>query len=232
MTSLPKGWKFMKKQEKGLAIDTVLEDIRKAKQEIYDNAKYYSPIWKKEKLKELKVEAVTALKEAVAEVEALNRQYENRITEIKNDPFKGHDVSSDFINSVNYTKTRILAEIRMNNKPINQILEMAVASKSGAQAVLELIESKQIDNSVWTAGIYTKAFVNSKSQAELDFELKKEKQIEAINAEWNNAYNHGHYSAAKKILNGDVRNVVPMPTLERQFDIEIEEIDKQINEGK
>lgn len=227
---MPNGWKFMKKQEKGLAINTVLEDIRRAKQEINDNAKYYSPVWKKEKLKDLKVEAVTALKEAVEEAKAVNKQYEEKISAIKNTPFS-HTVNKDFIDTVNYTKQRLLAELKINPYKKDSLLEMAVASKSGAQAVLELIDSKEIDDSIWTDELYKKAFINSKSQAEIDFELKKEKQIEAINTEWSNAYNHGHYSAAEKILNGDVRSVVPMPTLERQFDIEIEEIDKQLNGG-
>ncbi len=230
---MPRLPEFMKvgNKEKGLLINSVLQNINAIKQEINDNAKYYTPVWKKEMLQALKVEARAVLEEALAEVETLNKQYEDRVSKIKNTPFS-HTVNKDFLDTVNYTKSRLLAELKINPYKKDSLLEMAVVSKSGAQAVLELIDSKEIDDSLWTDDLYKKAFINSKSQAEIDFELKKEKQIEAINTEWSNAYNHGHYYAAEKILNGDVRSVVPMPTLERQFDIEIEEIQKQIDEGR
>lgn len=231
MTSLPIGWKPIKRKEKGLLINTVLEDIRKTRQEIYDNAKYYSPVWKKEQLQAFKVEAVNSIKEALEEVKKVDKEYEDKIDEIENTPYN-HTVNKDFLDSVNYTKSRLLAELKTN--PVNKknILDMAVASKSGAQAVLELIDSKQLDNSYWTEELYTKAFVNSKSQAELEFELKKDNQIKAIQSEWSNAYNRGHYFAAEKILKGDVSLKVPMPSLEWGIDREIEEVDKQINGGR
>lgn len=231
MTSLPIGWKPIKRKEKGLLINTVLEDIRKARQEIYDNAKYYSPVWKKEQLQAFKVEAVNLIKEALEEVNTLNKEYESKINEIKNTPYS-HTVNKDFLDSVNYTKSRLLAELKINPYEKDSILDIAVSSKSGAQAVLELIDDKQLDNSYWSEGLYTKAFINSKSQAELEFELKKDNQIKAIQSEWSNAYNRGHYFAAEKILKGDVSQKVPMPSLEWGINREIEEIDRQIKEGR
>lgn len=231
MTSLPIGWKPIKRKEKGLLINTVLEDIRKARQEIYDNAKYYSPVWKKEQLQAFKVEAVSSIREALEEVKKVDKEYKDKIDEIKNTPYN-HTVNKDFLDSVNYTKQRLLAEIKINPHKKDSVLDIAVQSKTGAQAVLELIDSKQLDNSFWTEELYTKAFINSKSQAELEFELKKDNQIKAIQSEWSNAYNYGHYLAAKRILEGDVSLKVPMPSLEWGINREIEEIDSQINGGR
>jgi hypothetical protein len=189
-------------KEKGLLINSVLQNINAIIQEINDNAKYYSPVWKKEMLQALKVEARAVLEEALAEVEVLNKQYEERISKVQNTPFS-HSVNKDFLDTVNYTKTRLLAELKINPEKKDSILEMAVASKSGAQAVLELIDSKQIDQSYWTDDLYKKAFINSKSQAEIDFELKKESQIEAIRTEQLQAYNYGSYLAVRKLLDSN-----------------------------
>lgn len=201
---MPKLPEFMKvgNKEKGLLINSVLQNINAIIQEINDNAKYYSPVWKKEMLQALKVEARAVLEEALAEVEVLNKQYEERISKVQNTPFS-HSVNKDFLDTVNYTKTRLLAELKINPEKKDSILEMAVASKSGAQAVLELIDSKQIDQSYWTDDLYKKAFINSKSQAEIDFELKKESQIEAIRTEQLQAYNYGSYLAVRKLLDSN-----------------------------
>lgn len=201
---MPKLPEFMKvgNKEKGLLINSVLQNINAIKQEINDNAKYYTKTWKKEMLQALKVEGRAVLEEALAEVEALNKQYEERIRKIQNTPFS-HTVNKDFIDTVNYTKTRLLAELKINPEKKDSILEMAVASKSGAQAVLELIDSKQIDQSYWTDDLYKKAFINSKSQAEIDFELKKQSQIEEVRTEQLQAYNYGSYLAVRKLLDSN-----------------------------
>lgn len=201
---MPKLPEFMKvgNKEKGLLINSVLQNINAVRQEINDNAKYYSPVWKKEMLQALKVEGRAVLEEALAEVEALNKQYEERIRKIQNTPFS-HTVNKDFLDTVNYTKTRLLAELKINPEKKDSILEMAVASKSGAQAVLELIDSKQIDQSYWTDDLYKKAFINSKSQAEIDFELKKQSQIEEVRTEQLQAYNYGSYLAVRKLLDSN-----------------------------
>lgn len=227
MPRLPEFMKNVRSQKKELLINSVAENIRIAKQAINDEAKYYSPVWKKEMLQALKVEAKQALQEAIEEAKGVIKEYDGKISVIRNAPFS-HSVNKEFLDNVNYTKTRILGELRLNPHNAQSILDMAVASKSGAQAVLELIESKQIDASLWSDDLYKNAFINSKSQAELEFELKKEQQVDALEKEKNNVCNMGHYLYAVKMLDNGIYNVSSM---ERQFDNDIKEIDKQLNGG-
>ena len=218
-----------RKKVNEMLINTLAEDIRKANQILEDNKKNYSPMGNKEKLQELKLYSVERTKAAIKEVENFNTEFDNKIKEIRNTPFTGHNMSKEYIDNVNFTKIRLLADIKINPYTKNEILEKAIASKIGAQAVLELIQNKDIDDSYWTDDLYKKAYINSKTQQELDWEIKKEQQIEVIGKEQNEAYNYGSYLGAIKLLNGDVNKKTP--PLERQFDIEIAQIDRAIEEG-
>lgn len=216
-----KGISILNKSNGGnqMLINNLADDIRRAKQEINDNAKYYSPEWKKDQLKQLKALSIEAYKKAIAEFEKVNGEYESKRNEIANSRYIGHSTSPEFMENVKFAKSRLLAEIKINPIEKDKIINNALSSKVGSQAILELIQNKELDNSHWTDETYKTAFINSKSQAELDFEINKENQIKSIKKEQFEKCNYGSYLGAIKTLNGDVKKGVP--TLERMFDDEI-----------
>lgn len=222
-----KGIKFISQSNQNggneMLINNLAESVRKAKQEIYDNAKYYSPEWKRDNLKELKKIAHEAYLKAIEEFEKINNEYENKISEIEKSSYQGYSTTPEYIENVKYAKTRLLADIKINPNNKDKIINDALSSKVGSQAILELIQSKELDNSYWTDETFKNAYINSKSQAELDFEINKENQIKAIRKEQFEKCNYGSYLGAIKTLTGDVKK--GMPTLERQFDNEIAEIE-------
>ena len=62
-----------------MLINNLVENLRKAKESINENAKYYSPIWKQEQLKKLKMESIQAFNQAIEEFEKVNKMYEDKI---------------------------------------------------------------------------------------------------------------------------------------------------------
>ena len=222
-----KGISILKQSNGGnqMLINNLVEDIRKARQEINDNAKYYSPEWKKDQLKQLKALSIEAYNKAIEEFEKVNNEYENKINEIQNSHYIGHSTSPEYMENVRFAKSRLLAEIKVNPNAKDKTINNALSSKVGSQAILELIQSKELDNSYWTDETFKTAYINSKSQAELDFEINKENQIKSIKKEQFERCNYGSYLGAIKILQGDVK--AGIPTLERQFDNEIAEVENQ-----
>lgn len=208
-----------------MLINNLVENLRKAKESINENAKYYSPIWKQEQLKKLKMESIQAFTQAIEEFEKVNKMYEDKIREIENSFYIGHSTSPKYLENVKLTKSRLLAEMKINPNNKTDIINKALSTKIGSQALLELIQNKEIDDSYWTDETFKKAYINSKSQAELDFEINKDNQIKAIKQEQAEKCNYGSYLAAIKILRGDVK--AGIPTLERQFDNEIAEVENQ-----
>lgn len=208
-----------------MLINNLAENLRKAKESINENAKYYSPIWKQEQLKKLKTESIQAFNQAIEEFEKVNKMYEDKIRGIENSFYIGHSTSPEYLENVKLTKSRLSAEMKINPNNKTDIINKALSTKIGSQALLELIQNKEIDDSYWTDETFKKAYINSKSQAELDFEINKDNQIKAIKQEQAEKCNYGSYLAAIKILQGDVK--ADIPTLERQFDNEIAEVENQ-----
>ena len=221
-----KGWKLMETNNGGrpLLINDVAKAIEQVRAEINEQAKYYNKQWKIDQLKELKKQAVALYRDAIAEVDAYNAEYQNKVNQIKNKAFEGHSTTQEYLDNVKYTKTRLLAEIEVNPNEKGKIIDKALTSRMGAQALLELIQNKEIDNSYWTKDTYQKAFINSKTQKELDWEIRKKQQLDELKKERieADAYDYGLYFGAIKTLTGDVVNKVP--PLEEQFDLEIKKL--------
>lgn len=206
-----------------MLLNSLAENIRKAKDEIKANAKYYSPEWEKDQLKKLKAQAIESYQKGFEEYQNISNDYQNRISEIQNSFYIGHSTSPEYLAKVNHLKSRILAEIKINPNDKDRIINQSLSNKIGSQALLELIQNKELDNSYWTDDTFKKAFINSKSQAELDFEINKDNQIKALKKEYAEQCNYGSYLAAQKTFYGDVK--AGIPNLERMFDDEIERLE-------
>lgn len=202
-----------------MLINQVSENFRKAKEEFSRESKRLNSVGKKDYLIKLKKETMEAFISAIKEVEALNEANDKKIKEIEATPYIGYSTTPEMVENVNYAKSRIMADIEINPNKQSEIIDKALASKVGSQAILELINSKLLVRSPWTEEVYRKAFVNSKSQKEIDWEIDKQKKIDEIKNESTGQYNFGSYLGAIKILNGDV--VVGVPPLEKFFDDQI-----------
>ncbi|HHX68566.1 MAG TPA: hypothetical protein GX708_11005, partial [Gallicola sp.] len=121
-----KGIKFISQSNQNggneMLINNLAESVRKAKQEIYDNAKYYSPEWKRDNLKELKKIAHEAYLKAIEEFEKINNEYENKISEIEKSSYQGYSTTPEYIENVKYAKTRLLADIKINPNNKDKII--------------------------------------------------------------------------------------------------------------
>jgi hypothetical protein len=211
-----------------LLINDVAKAIEQVRAEINEQAKYYDKKWKIDQLKELKKQGVALYRDAIAEVNAYNAEHQSKVSQIKNTTFEGHSATQEYLDNVKFTKSRLLAEINVNPMRKDEIINKALTSRMGAQAVLELIQNKEIDKGFWTDEVYKKAFINSKTQKELDWEIKKEQQLDVLSKERNEAYDYGSYMGLVKIFTGDVAK--KEPSFERRIDIEIEQLGKGVTE--
>ena len=208
---------------KEMLLNSIAENLRKTRNEIKENAKYFSPEWEKEQLRSLKAQAKELYQKGFEEYQNISNDYENKISKLENSFYIGHSISPEYVEKVNYMKSRILAEIRINPNGKDKVINQSLSTKVGSQALLELIQNKELDNSYWTDDTFKKAFINSKSQAELDFEINKDNQIKALKKEYAEQCNYGSYLAAQKTFYGDVK--AGIPNLERLFDDEIERLE-------
>ena len=207
-----------------MLINSLFDDYRKIRQEIKDNEKFYSITGRKEQLTTLKTVVLEAYAKAIEEVETIKSDYNTKIDNIQNSQYIGYSTNPETLENIKFAKSRILAEIRIDPQQKNSIIDNSLLSKLGSQAILELIQNNELDNSYWTEETFKKAYLNSKSQKEIDWELDKQKQVETLQNEVSGKINYGKYLALQKIINGDV--VKRIPTLERQIDDEIASFEK------
>lgn len=213
---------YQPKEGEPMLINEVSVDFKKAKEKYERESKSLNSKGKREYLIKLKKETLEAFINVIKEIDVLNEGYDRKIKEIEATPYIGYSTTTEMVENVNYAKSRILAEIEINPNKQSEIIDNALSSKVKSQAIIELINSKLLVRSPWTEEVYRKAFVTSKSQKEIDWEIDKQKKIEDIKRDSINKYNYGSYLGAIKILNGDV--LAGTPTLERFFDDQIADL--------
>jgi len=208
-------------QPKKALINEVSEAVRKARAEIEEQAKYYNLQWKIDMLTKLKREAIDLYNKAIEEANTINADYERRIREIEATQYEGARIGKDDTATLDFEFRSLKAELNMTNDK-EKVIDKYLASKIGAKAVLMLFADKDIDLGYLkhqAQNIYAKAYVKSKTQAELDFEIKKQEQISQLKLEQAEKVNIGKLLAAQRIMQGNPANGIP--SLENMFDDEI-----------
>ena len=219
MARLPEFMKNMgKAANEKLLITEITEKIKEARAEIEEQAKYYNLQWKIDMLTALKKEAIELYQAAIEEANNVNLEYEKKISEIEATQYEGARIGKDDTATLDFELRSLKAELNMTNDKY-KVIDKYLASKIGAKAVLMLFADKDIDLGHQAQNIYTKAFMKSKTQAELDFEVKKQEQINALKLEQANKVNVGNLLAAQRIMQGNPAK--GMPSLENMFDDEI-----------
>ena len=219
MARLPEWMKNMgKATNEKLLITEITEKIKAAKAEIEEQAKYYNLQWKIDMLTALKKEAIELYQAAIEEANNVNLEYENKIREIEATQYEGARIGKDDTAALDFEFRTLKAELNMTDNK-QKVIDKYLASKIGAKAVLMLFADKDIDLGHQAQNIYTKAFMKSKTQAELDFEVKKQEQINSLKLEQSNKFNVGNLLAAQRIMQGNPAK--GMPSLENMFDDEI-----------
>lgn len=103
-----------------------------------------------------------------------------------------------------------------------KVIDKYLSSKLGAKAVMLMFSEPDVDLGLWTKDIYAKAFMKSKTQAELDFEIKKQEKVNQLKLEKSEQFNIGNLLAAQRIMQGNPER--GMPSLENVFDNEIRQV--------
>ena len=226
MARLPEWMKNMgKATNEKLLITEVTEAVRKARAEIEEQAKYYNLQWKIDMLTKLKREAIDLYNKAIEEANAINNDYERRIREIEATQYEGSRVNKDEAAILDFELRSLKAELNMTDDKF-KVIDKYLASKIGAKAVLMLFADKDIDLGHQAQNIYAKAYVNSKTQAELDFEIKKQEQINQLKLEQAEKVNIGKLLAAQRIMQGNPAKGIP--SLENMFDEEIRQLQRMM----
>lgn len=219
----PVGWNAVAAKKAPLMINDVVRWLNEARRSIDEQAKYYNMQWKKDMLKALKEEALTVFAEAVDEAVAVSKQYEDKIDWLTAQQYTGARVNKDDIATVDYELRSLKAELNMAVDK-NSVIERYLATQTGAKAVMLMFSEKDLDSVLWTKSIYDRAITKAKTKAEQEFEINKSTQIAELKAQQAQEFNIGTLLAAQRILAGSAGNAIP--SLERQFDLDIEECDK------
>ena len=229
MARLPEFMKNMGSTKNNkLLINQVTEVINQARAEIEEQAKYYNLQWKIDMLTALKKEAIDLYNKAIEEANAINNDYERRIREIEATQYEGGRFNKDDTATLDFELRSLKAELNMTDDK-QKIIDKYLASKIGAKAVLMLFADKDIDLGYLkhqAQNIYAKAYVNSKTQAELDFEIKKQEQINQLKLEQAEKVNIGKLLAAQRIMQGNPAKGIP--SLENMFDEEIRQLQRMM----
>lgn len=213
-----------------LLINQITEVINQARAEIEEQAKYYNLQWKIDMLTALKKEAIDLYNKAIEEANAINNDYERRIREIEATQYEGSRVNKDEAAILDFEFRSLKAELNMTNDK-EKVIDKYLASKIGAKAVLMLFADKDIDLGHQAQNIYTRAYMKSKTQAELDFEIKKQEKINQLKLEQAEKVNIGKLLAAQRIMQGNPEKGIP--SLENMFDEEIRQVQRMMdNERK
>lgn len=231
MARLPEFMKNMgSKTGNKLLINQINETINNARKEIEEQAKYYNLQWKIDMLTALKKEAIELYQKAIEEANSVNGGYEQQLKELEASQYEGSRFNKDEAATLDYELRSLKAELNMTDNK-QKVVDKYLASKIGAKAVLLMFSEPNVDLGFWTKDIYSKAFMKSKTQAELDFEVKKQEQINSIKLEQANQFNVGNLLAAQRIMQGNPAK--GMPSLENKFDEEIRIVRMQMeNERK
>ena len=213
-----------------LLINQITEVINQARAEIEEQAKYYNLQWKIDMLTALKKEAVELYNKAIDEANNINAQYEKQIKEIESSQFEGSRVSKDDAVTLDFELRSLKAELNMTDNK-QKVIDKYLSSKLGAKAVMLMFSEPDVDLGLWTKDIYAKAFMKSKTQAELDFEIKKQEKVNQLKLEKSEQFNIGNLLAAQRIMQGNPER--GMPSLEKVFDNEIRQVRQMMdNERK
>lgn len=224
------GIKFMERKSQPKALITeVAEVINKARADIEESAKYYNLQWKIEMLTELKRKAIALYEEAINEANSINANYEKQIREIEATQYEGARNSEIDLAVIDYELRKFKSELNMTDDK-SKVIDKYLATKTGARAILMMFAEPDVDLGLWTKDIYAKAFVSSKSQAELDFEIAKQDKINNLKLEQADGFNIGQLLAAQRVMQGSITKGIP--TLERKFDDEIEALKRQLDDSE
>ena len=231
MARLPEFMKNMGSTKNNkLLINQITEVINQARAEIEEQAKYYNLQWKIDMLTALKKEAIDLYNKAIEEANAANTDYEQRIREVEATQYEGSRVNKDEAATLDFEFRSLKAELNMTDNK-QKVIDKYLASKIGAKAILLMFSEPNVDLGFWTKDIYAKAYMKSKTQAELDFEIKKQEQINQLKLEQAEKFNVGNLLAAQRIMQGNPAN--GMPSLENKFDEEIRQVQRMMdNERK
>lgn len=231
MARLPEFMKNMGSAKNNkLLINQVTEVINQARAEIEEQAKYYNLQWKIDMLTALKKEAIDLYNKAIEEANAINNDYERRIREVEATQYEGSRVNKDEAAILDFEFRSLKAELNMTDDK-QKVIDKYLASKIGAKAILLMFLEPNVDLGFWTKDIYAKAYMKSKTQAELDFEIKKQEQINQLKLEQAEKVNIGKLLAAQRIMQGNPEKGIP--SLENKFDEEIRQVQRMMdNERK
>jgi hypothetical protein len=226
MARLPEFMKNMGSTKNNeLLINQITEVINQARAEIEEQAKYYNLQWKIDMLTALKKEAIDLYNKAIEEANAINNDYERRIRELEATQYEGARVNKDEAAILDFEFRSLKAELNMTNDK-EKVIDKYLASKIGAKAVLMLFADKDIDLGHQAQNIYTRAYMKSKTQAELDFEIKKQEKINQLKLEQAEKVNIGKLLAAQRIMQGNPEKGIP--SLENMFDEEIRQLQRMM----
>ena len=210
---------------KQLAIESVVYRLNCAQREIEEQAKYHNLQWKKDALTALKADAIAAFMNALDEANTVNKQFEDQINSLLKQQYTGPKVNKDDIATIEYELKSLKAELNMSSDK-SKVIDRYLATQTGAKAVMLMFSEKDLDLGLWSQSVYEQAFIKSKSKAELDFEAQKAPKLAEIQKEQAAAINIGKVFAAQRILTGNPS--MKMPSLERRFDLDIQECEKEM----
>lgn len=226
MARLPEFMKNMGSTKNNkLLINQITEVINQARAEIEEQAKYYNLQWKIDMLTALKKEAIDLYNKAIEEANAVNADYERRIREVEATQYEGSRVNKDEAAILDFEFRSLKAELNMTDDK-QKVIDKYLASKIGAKAILLMFSEPNVDLGFWTKDIYAKAYMKSKTQAELDFEIKKQEQINQLKLEQAEKVNIGKLLAAQRIMQGNPAKGIP--SLENMFDEEIRQLQRMM----
>jgi hypothetical protein len=173
----------------------------------------------------LKKEAIDLYNKAIEEANAVNNDYERRIKEIEATQYEGARVNKDEAAILDFELRSLKAELNMADDK-QKVIDKYLATKIGAKAILLMFSEPNVDLGFWTKDIYAKAYMKSKTQAELDFEIKKQEQINQLKLEQAEKVNIGKLLAAQRIMQGNPEKGIP--SLENMFDEEIRQLQRMM----
>jgi len=227
---MPRLPEFMKNMGNGtnqkLLINEITAIVSSARKEIEEQAKYYNLQWKIDMITQLKKEAIALYQLAIDEANSVNADYEKKIAGLEAAQYEGARINKDDTAALGYELKSLKAELNMTNDK-NIVIDKYLASKIGAKAVLMLFADKDVDLGIYAHSIYSKAFMKSKTQAELDFEIRKQDKINSLKLEQSNKIDFGSLLAAQRIMQGNP--TMKMPSLENMFDEEIRQTRMAMN---
>ncbi len=208
-----------------MLINNVLSIVQKEREKIEVQAREYGYKWKRVQLKALQKESIQLVQKAIDEAQNIVKEYENKVKEIENRQYQRTSATQEEIVNLEYDLKVLKAELNMSETK-SDVIERYLQTKSGAKAVLMMFADPNVDIGYWTKDIYAKASMMAKSQAEIDFDLKKQKEVETLKSELSEMVNTGSLLAAQKVLTGSADWKIP--SLERQFENDILECDRHI----